>query len=50
MDHNECELWKLDRRFWYVWFWKHDNAFGNGSAGPCLAVCDDFGNLVPTSF
>ena len=45
---NHFERWNLDRRFFYVWFWSWDNAFKNNSSGGCLAVCDDFGNLVPT--
>ena len=50
MEHNQFERWKLDARFFYVWFWHFDNAFKNDSCGPCLAVCDDFGNLVPTGY
>ena len=48
MKDNHFERWNLDRRFFYVWFWSWDNAFKNNSSGGCLAVCDDFGNLVPT--
>ena len=48
MNNNEFHRWNLDRRFFYVWFWNWNNAFGNNSCGPCLAVTDDFGNLVPT--
>lgn len=44
------ELWSFDSRFWYVFFADHENAFCNGSAGPCLAVVDNFGDLVPTDF
>lgn len=47
---NLHEPWQLDRRFWYVFFSTHNNAFDNGHSGPCLAVVDDFGNLVPTGF
>ena len=50
MEHNEFMRWNLDARFFYVWFWHFDNAFENDSCGPCLAVCDDFGNLVPTDY
>lgn len=42
------EPWRLDGRFWYVFFASYNNEFGNGSSGPCLAVVDDFGSLVPT--
>ena len=42
------EQWRIDRRFWYVFFASHDNEFNNGSGGPCLAVIDDFGHLVPS--
>lgn len=44
------ERWKLDRRFFYVWFTSHINDFGTGESGACIAVCDDFGDLVPTSY
>lgn len=46
------ERWTLDRRFFYVWFSSQHEAhreFGSTSSGAHLAVCDDFGTLVPTS-
>lgn len=50
MLKNFCEPWRLNSRFWYVFFVDFENAFCNGHCGPCLAVVDDFGNLVPTDF
>ena len=49
MEHNAFTRWNLDPRFFYVWFWHWNNAFQNDSMGGCLAVCDDFGTLVPTA-
>lgn len=46
MSHNQFERWSIDRRYFYVWFWDWNNAFNTNHSGPCLAVCDDFGNLV----
>ena len=50
MQHNEFTRWNLDRRFFYAWQSFHAAGFGEDSTGPRLAVCDDFGNLVPTSY
>lgn len=44
------ERWRLDSRFWYVCFSSYHNEFNNGTSGPCLAVVNDFGDLVPTAF
>lgn len=50
MNHNEFERWRIDRRFFYVWFsiWPH--AFGTVHTGAHLAVMDDFGSLVLTDW
>lgn len=50
MEHFEFHRWNLDPRFFYVWSWHHDAGFGPAHVGPRLAVCDDFGNLVPTDY
>lgn len=50
MKHFEFERWSLDPRFFYVWSWWFAAGFGEDSPGPRLAVCDDFGNLVPTTY
>lgn len=50
MNHFEFNRWNLDRRFFYVWSSWHACGFGEDSVGPRLAVCDDFGNLVPTNW
>lgn len=44
------ERWSMDSRFFWVFFSSWDNEFKNNSAGPCLAITDDFGNLVPTGY
>lgn len=50
MQHNEFTRWNLDRRFFYVWQGFYAAGFGADWEGPRLAVCDDFGNLVPTNY
>jgi hypothetical protein len=42
------EQWQLDRSFRYVFFASWDNEFDNERSAPCLAVVDNFGNLVPS--
>ena len=50
MQHFEFQRWNLDPRFFYVWSARYRSGFGADSEGPRLAVCDDFGNLVPTNY
>jgi len=44
------ERWSLDYRFFYVFFADWNNEFNNNSSGPCLAVTNDFGELVESDY